>query len=199
MCIMGTILFPSELTPPLHPVPALNDTNAPFSPTRCTRRHAVRSSGFPRCLIKAFGPRHFFPRHFVPSMCQIVKPLEGLKGWLFHGFWNHPYITGALNVIIDIYPFSTRGPYFSLLMLLRCFFFRNLVITTWDVETCRKSWEKNDFRGILKHQRWPRWNHCHPRHPFVWERWHLCTYALPTVDGRNPAPPGMYKTLKIIG
>ena len=35
--------------------PTLKPENAPFSPTRCTRRHVCKSSGFPRCLIKACG------------------------------------------------------------------------------------------------------------------------------------------------
>ena len=43
--------YPTTLLAALSPT--LKPENAPFSPTRCTRRHVCKSSGFPRCLIKA--------------------------------------------------------------------------------------------------------------------------------------------------
>ena len=58
-----------------------------------------------------------------------------------------------------------------------------------------KVWSKKNSTKNMKH-RHGRWKELF--HPFFGAK-KICSILPYTVDGRNPAPPGMYKTLSIMG
>ena len=95
--------------------PTLKPENAPFSPTRCTRRHVCKSSGFPRCLIKACcnnQDRMFKLPKYIPNPRQFKaedseETRASLIPRLFHCFHGGVALDSHSHLLRIASPIST--------------------------------------------------------------------------------------------
>lgn len=121
--------YPTTLLAALSPT--LKPENAPFSPTRCTRRHVCKSSGFPRCLIKACCSN----QERMLSGCSANCPNQGRR------FGGHSEKTRASMIS---YFFLTSFTAFMVALLL------TVTRTSSELQSCESNSRQKQDKAMRR-------------------------------------------------